>query len=115
MLIQYISQTIERVFLKTLRKSIFVDSYFFSYFHGFGEKAFNLQESVCEKICLATMHLQERILFIRIILNMAEIYVFISIIIKISRECNLSNESLIHNIRENIFQGNVLRSLYRNW
>ena len=77
MFIQYISQTIERVFLKTLRKSIFVDSYFFSYFHGFGEKAFNLQESVCEKICLATMHLQDQILFIRIILNIWRKFTFL--------------------------------------
>ena len=36
-------------FLKTWRKCISVDSYFFSYFHGFGEEPFNLQESVSER------------------------------------------------------------------
>ena len=53
MVIQKIYRTIARVFLKILRNSIFVGSYFFSYFHGFGEKPLNLKESVCEKIHLA--------------------------------------------------------------
>ena len=43
---------------------------------------------------------------------LAEINVLVSIIIKISRECNSNNESQIHNICENIFQGNALRHLY---
>ena len=94
------------IFLKTLRKSIFVDSYFFSYFHGFGEEPFNLQKSVCEEINLATIHLQEWIAFFRDNFEyLTEINDLISIIIKISRECNLTNESQILNIRENIFQG----------
>ena len=37
---------------------------------------------------------------------LAAINVLVSGIIKISREFNLTNESQIHNIRENIFQGN---------
>ena len=53
MVIQKIYRTIARVFLKILQNSIFVGSYFFSYFHGFGEKPLNLKESVCEKIHLA--------------------------------------------------------------
>ena len=36
-----------------------MDTYFFSYFYGFGEESFNLQESVCEKIHLAPIDLQE--------------------------------------------------------
>ena len=45
----------------------------------------------------------------------AEINVLVSIIIKISREFNLTNESQIHNICKNIFQGNILMPLHRNW
>ena len=37
---------------------------------------------------------------------LAAINVLVSNIIKISREFNLTNENQIHNIRENIFQGN---------
>ena len=40
--------------------------------------------------------------------------VLVSIIIKILRECNITNESQIHNIHENIFQVNASRLLYRN-
>ena len=36
-----------------------MDTYFFSYFYGFGEESFNLQESICEKIHLAQIDLQE--------------------------------------------------------
>ena len=41
--------------------------------------------------------------------------VLVSVIFKNSRECNLTNESQIHNISENIFQGDTLRSLHWNW
>ena len=93
-----------QVFLKTLQKSIFVDSYFFSYLR-FGEEPFNLQESLCEKIHFATIHLQEwLVIYQNNFEYLAEINVLVSIIIKISRECNLTNESRIHNIRKNIFQ-----------
>ena len=34
---------------------------------------------------------------------------------EISRECNFSNESQIHHICENAFQGIALRSLHKNW
>ena len=51
-------QTIDRVFLKTLQKSIFVNSCFFSYFHVFGEEPLNAPESVCEKTLLVKIHLQ---------------------------------------------------------
>ena len=44
-----------------------------------------------------------------------EINVLASIIFKISRECKLTNESQIRNIRENIFQENALWPLQRNW
>ena len=102
-------------FLKTLRKSIFVNRYFCSCFHRFGEESFNLQESLCEKINLATIHLQESTVICKDNFEyLAEINVLVSIIIKISRECNFTNASQIYNIRENIFQGNTLRPLYRN-
>ena len=52
-------QTIDRVFCKTLRKSIFVDSCFFSYFDVFGEEPLNPQESIREKTHLIRIHLQE--------------------------------------------------------
>ena len=45
-------------FLKNFAKIHFCGQ-LFSYFHGFGVGPFNLEESVCEKIPLATMHLQE--------------------------------------------------------
>ena len=51
-------QTMDRVFLKTLRKSIFVDSCFFSYFHIFGEEPLNPQESICEKTLPVRIYLQ---------------------------------------------------------
>ena len=62
-------QIIDRVFLKTLRISIFVDSCFFSYFHVFGEESFNLQESIFEKTHLVRIHLQYEFSFITIIFN----------------------------------------------
>ena len=106
--IQYIYQTIGRVFLKTPQKSIFVDSYFFSYFHRFGKEPFNLQESVCEKMHLATIRLQELIAIYQDNFEyLVEISILASIIIKILRECNLTIKSQIHNIHENIFQGNT--------
>ena len=37
----------------------------------------------------------------------AEINVLVSVISKISRECNMTNERQIHNICENIFQGDT--------
>ena len=37
----------------------------------------------------------------------AEINVLVSVISKISRECNMTNERQIHNISENIFQGDT--------
>ena len=49
------------VFLKTLQKSIFVDCYLFSYFHGSVKKPVNLQESIREKTHLARIHLRELI------------------------------------------------------
>ena len=108
--------TIDRVFLKTLQKSIFVDCCFFSYFHGFGEEPLNPQESIREKTHLVRIHLQEWILIYQDNFEyFAEINVLVSIIFKISREFNLANKSQIHNICENIFQGDTLRSLYRNW
>ena len=39
--------------------------------------------------------------------HLAEINILVSIIIKISRECNLANANQIHNIREKIVQGNT--------
>ena len=92
-----------------------MDSCFFSYFHVFGEEPFNLQESICEKIHLTTIHLQEGIVIYHNNFEyLAEINVLVSITIKISRELSLTNESQIHNIRENIFWGNAFRPLYRN-
>ena len=46
-------------FSKNSAKIHFYGYYFFSYFYGFGEESFNLQESVCEKIHLAPIDLQE--------------------------------------------------------
>ena len=58
MFIEEIYRTIDRVFQKNLPKSIFVDKYFFRYFHDLAQ-SFNLQESLCEKIRLAMIQLQE--------------------------------------------------------
>ena len=61
------------------------------------------------------MHLQELVLIYQDSFeNFAEINVIVSIIFKILREYNLSNESQIYNISENIFQGDTLRPLHRN-
>ena len=84
-------QTIDRVFLKTF--SIFVDCCFFSYFHRFGEKPLNPQESIREKPHLVRIHMQECIFIYEDNFKyFAEINVLISIIFKISRGCNLTNE-----------------------
>ena len=48
-----------RVSLKTLQKSIFADSCFFSSFQGFNEEPLDLQESIYEENHLVTVHLQE--------------------------------------------------------
>ena len=56
------------------------------------------------EIHLAAIHLQEWIIIYQNNFEyLAEINVVVSIIIKISRKCNWTNESQIHNIRENIF------------
>ena len=52
-------QTIDRVFFKTLQKSIFVNCCFCSYFHGFGEEPLDPQESISEKTHHFRIHLQE--------------------------------------------------------
>ena len=58
---------------------------------------------------LVTIHLQEWIgIYQDNFEHLAEINVLVSIIIKISRECDLTNESQIHNIREHVFHGNAL-------
>ena len=72
-----------------MRKSIFVDSYLFTYFHWFGEEPFTLQESVCERIHLVTINLLKlTIIYQDNFEYLAEINVLVSIIIKISKECN---------------------------
>ena len=109
-------QAIDRIFLKTLQKSVFVDWCFFSCFHGFGEEPLNPQEIIREKTHLVKIYLQEWILIYQDNFEyFAEINVLVSIVFKMSRECNLTNESQIYNICENIFQGDTLRSLQRNW
>ena len=96
--------------------NIIITCCFFICFHGFGEEPLNLQETMREKTHLVRIHLQEWILIYQDNFEyFAEINVLVSIIFKISRECNLTNESQIHNICENIFQGDTLRSLHRNW
>ena len=93
-----------QVFLKTLRKSIFVDSYFCSYLDGFGEESFNLQESVCEKIRLATINLLEWIVIYQNNFEfLVKIIVLVSINERILRECTWTNESQTHKNHENIF------------
>ena len=72
-----------------------------SYFHGFGEEPLNPQESINEKIHLVTIHLQEWIF--KLNFNF-KINALVSIIFKISRECNLTNKSQIHDIREIFFR-----------
>ena len=52
-------QAIDRVFVKTLQKPIFVACCFFSYFHGLGKDPLNTQESIREKTHLVRIHLQE--------------------------------------------------------
>ena len=109
-------QTVDRAFLRTLQKSVFVDCCFFSYFHGFGKEQLNPQESIREKNHLVRIHLQEWIFIYQDDFEyFTEINVHVSIFFKISREFNLTNERQIHNICENIFQGGTLRPLHRNW
>ena len=96
--------------------NIIITCCFFICFHGFGEEPLNPQETIREKTHLVRIHLQEWILIYADNFEyFAEIKVLVSIIFKISRECNLTNESQIHNICENIFQGDTLRSLHGNW
>ena len=73
-----------------------------SYFYRFGVEPLDLQESIREKIDLGTIHLQELIFTYQ---DNFEINVLVSVIFKISRECNLTDEIQIHNIRENRFKG----------
>ena len=81
--------------------------------YRFGEEPFNLQESVSKETHFAMMHLQECIvIYQNNFEQLAEVN--ISIIIKISRKYNLTNENQFQNVRENIFQGNALRPLYVN-
>ena len=92
-----------QVFLKTLQESIFADICFFSYFHGFAEEPLNPQESIREKTHLVTTYFQEWIFIYQDNFEyFAEINVLVSIIFKISRKYDLTNESQIHNICENI-------------
>ena len=91
--------------------AIFLDSYFYR----FGVEPLDLQESIREKIDLVTIHLQEWIFTYQ---DNFEINVLVSVIFKISRECNLTDEIQIHNIRENRFngiQGIALGPLHKNW
>ena len=77
-----------------------------SYFQGFGKEPLNPQESIRERTHLVTIYLKDEFFLIRIILK--------STFFKILRECNMTNESQIHDIRGNIFQGNALRPSHRN-
>ena len=104
-----------QVFLKTLQESIFADICFFSYFHGLDEELLNPQEFIREKTHLVATYFQELIFIYQDNFEyFAEINVLLSIIFKISGEYNLTNESQIHNICENIFQGETLMLLHRN-
>ena len=77
-----------------MQKSVFVDCCFFSCFHGFDEEPFNPQETIREKTRLVRIYLQEWILFYQDNFEyFAGINVLVSVIFKISRECNLTNES----------------------
>ena len=62
-------QDIDRVFLKTLRKSIFVDNCFFSYSHVFDEEPLNPQESIHEKTHSLGRICRNEFSFIRIIFS----------------------------------------------
>ena len=105
-----------RGFCKTSRKSIFVDSCFFSYLHVFGKRPLNPPKTIREKTHLVRIHLQELIFIYQNNFEyLTEINVLVSIIFKILRECYSINESQIRNIRENIFQENGLGPLHRNW
>ena len=96
---------IDRVFLKALRESIFVNGCFFSYFHGIGDEPRNRQESIRKKASLVRIHLQERIFIYQDNFEyLAGVKILVSIIFKISRECNLTNESQIHNSRKIFFR-----------
>ena len=90
--------------IETPQKPVLVDYCFFSYVHGYGEELLNPKESICEKTHLVRIHLQEWILIYQENFEyFAKINVLVWIIFKISRECNLTNESQIHGICENIF------------
>ena len=91
--------------------AIFLDSYFYR----FGVEPLDLQESIREKIDLVTIHLQEWIFTYQ---DNFEINALVSVIFKISRECNLTDEIQIHNMRENRFngiQGIALGPWHKNW
>ena len=111
--LHFFYQTIDRAFLKTLWRFIFLISYFLdSYFHGFGKEPLNAQELMREKTHPVMIHLEEWIFTCQ---DDFEINALVSIVFKISRECDLTSEGQIHDICENIFQGNGLRLLHRNW
>ena len=81
-----------------MQKSVFVNCCFFSYFPGFGEEPLNPQESIREKTHLVRIHFQEWILIYQDNFEyFAEINIIVSIIFKILRDCNLTNESQICN------------------
>ena len=68
-----------------------MDCCFFSYFHRFGEEPLNPQESILEKTHLVRIYLQELIFIYQDNFEyFAEINVLVSVIFKISRECNLT-------------------------
>ena len=70
------------VFLKAFRKSNFLDSCVFSYFHGFGQEPLNPQESISEKTHLVTIQLKRSIFIFQ---DNFEINVFVSSVFKFSR------------------------------
>ena len=70
------------VFLKAFRKSNFLDSCVFSYFHGFGQEPLNPQESISEKTHLVTIQLKRSIFIFQ---DNFEINVFVSSVFKVSR------------------------------
>ena len=96
-------------FSKKLQKSIFVESYFCRYFHGFGEEPFNLQESVLRKFVSLRCICRNESLFIRIILNIWQKLTFLFQLLSTFREnviLPMNGKSTISRI--------VLRPLHRN-
>ena len=79
-------------------------------FHVFGKEPLNPQESILEKTHLVWIHFQESVFIYQDNFELLiKVNVPVSIIFKISRECNLTNERQIRHIRENIFQESALR------